>query len=467
MRKFYWYLTAYIKKHGLVFTLSLVSAIVLFSLFLPAFVSNLEKGQRKYIGIVGEYTLDTLPSVITNRLSVGLTTIEPDGSTVPALAERWTVENDGKTYRFVLKQNLFWNDGKPLEPSDLQYAFKDVETILTPNDIVFKLPDAYAPFPTLVSQPVFRTVSEPRFWFFTRQNKVGLGENKITNYSTQGTKLKQITIDGPDTRHIYRFYLTEEDAVTAFKMGEIDAIPDLQRKHDIFQWPTVSVTPTLHTDRYLAVFFNIRNSQFQKNIRQGLAYALDKPASDVRALGPISVDSWAYLESIKSYDKDPDRAVERLMDPIPGKPLQFELTTTTLFAAQAEAIKTQWEAIGDKAVTTCQSDSKVENKADCGNLDIAVQVRIASFPDVSSFEVLLVGQESPSDPDQYALWHSEQSTNFTGYKNIRIDNLLEKGRQSFNQQERTETYQEFQQFFLEDSPAIFMKYLETYAIERM
>jgi peptide/nickel transport system substrate-binding protein len=79
---------------------------------------------------------------------------------------------------------------------------------------------------------------------------------------------------------------------------------------------------------------------------------------------------------------------------------------------------------------------------------------------------LLIGQESPLDPDQYANWHSEQATNFSGYKNTRIDNLLEKGRTAKEQRERIEIYQEFQQFFLEDAPAVFLQHLESYSVQR-
>ena len=99
-------------------------------------------------------------------------------------------------------------------------------------------------------------------------------------------------------------------------------------------------------------------------------------------------------------------------------------------------------------------------------MKLKVSLKITNFPDVSNYEMLLIGQESPADPDQYQLWHSGESTNFTGYKNTRIDNLLEKGRQTTQFQERKEIYQEFQQFFLEDAPAIFIKHLDTYTISR-
>lgn len=156
MRKLYWYITAYIKKHGLVVIGSVVGAIVFFSFTIPGLVSQLEKNSYQYVGVVGEYNLTQLPPSIANQLSAGLTKVAEDGSTEPALAERWTVENEGITYRFVIKNDIFWQDGKKLTPEDVSYNLTNVETVVTPNDIVFRLPDPYAPFPTVVTAPLFR-----------------------------------------------------------------------------------------------------------------------------------------------------------------------------------------------------------------------------------------------------------------------------------------------------------------------
>ncbi len=142
------------------------------------------------------------------------------------------------------------------------------------------------------------------------------------------------------------------------------------------------------------------------------------------------------------------------------------MTTTNLFKSDADRIQETWEAFGDEAVTACQNSSEIENTSRCDNLDIDIAVRYTSFPDTNDFETLLIGQEIPADPDQYYLWHSEQATNFTGYKNTRVDKLLEQGRQVAEREERRGIYQQFQQFFLEDSPAVFLRHLESYEITR-
>lgn len=466
MRKAYWYASAYIKKHGLVFLVSIVLAVIFFSFFISSVINIIEKKDREYIGVVGEYALPDLPLQIKEQVSAGLTTIKEDGSVSPLLAERWTVEQEGQTYRFLIKKDITWQDGKTVFPQDIHYRFNDVETITTPNDIVFKLPDAYAPFPSIVSEPLLRTEKETRFFFFSRLKFIGIGENSITSYKTKGANFEEVTVESNSKKYIYRFYLTEQDAILAFKRGEVDVLPDLSRKYDIMEWENTTTSTQQNTDRYVAVFFNIRNGIFQKNIRQALAYATKIPEDKEAAFGPIDPKSWAYLAGAKQYEHDIQRASDRLLDEVPGEPLNLELTTTTEFEEIADSIKSQWEELGKVAVEACNTSKEIKDKASCQNLNIKVSVRVSNFPDTTNFQLLLLGQEIPTDPDQYDLWHSDRQTNITGYKNTRIDNLLEKGRKTFDQQQRKEIYQEFQQFFLEDAPAIFLYYLESYEVRR-
>jgi peptide/nickel transport system substrate-binding protein len=466
MRRLYWYLTAYTRKHGWVFLASLISAILFFSLVIPFLVGSVTLKSREYIGVLGSYTLTTLPDEIKKQLSVGLTEIADNQEVIPLLAERWVVEDDGKQYRFVLREDVVWQDGKELRPEDIQYQFVDVETIPTPNDVIFRLPDTFAPFPSVVSEPIFRQASQRYLWFFSRPMLIGIGSNKVIDYSRQGNRLTELVIETPKKRLTYRFYLTEDDLVHAFKSGEVDIIPDLSNPGGLQDWRNVEIIAHLQSDRYLAVFFNNADPLMSKNIRQALSYAVSNPNDETQALGPINPDSWAYLEGGKSYDKDLERAVERLMEELPPQPMELTLTTTQNFEERAEIIKQELEELGDVAVEECQNSSDISDKQRCAFLDIVVNIKISNFPDTNDFQLLLIGQESPVDPDQYFLWHSEQPTNFTNYKNTRIDSLLEQGRKTLDQQERTAIYQEFQQFLLEDPPAIFLEYLYSYEVRR-
>ncbi len=472
MRKYYWYLTAFLRKHGIWMIASVIFAIIFFSLLIPIIARRIDAKQRMYIGVVGEFTLTSLPPSIQNLISFGLTKIDEDGSVSPGAASRWIVEDDGKTYRFVVRDDLIWQDGKPLTTDDITYDFSDAETITTQNDIVFKLSDIFVPFPTVVSQPLFRFTEQPYLFFFTKPKVVGLGEYTVLDFERQkqqlqrSERLKELILDNPQERRIYRFYQTEKQAVDAFKRGEVDILTDLTSQHDIGDWPTTKVTQKLHPERYLAVFFDLNKPLFQKNIRQALSYSLKKPQDKTRAIGPINPDSWTYLSGAKSYEYDLDRAIERILSSLPQQKLEFTLTTTNSFASMADAIKKEWETFGQQAFEACQKDDDVEDKNLCDNAQIKVHIRISNFPDTSDFDALLIGMESPPDPDQYYLWHSDQTTNFADYKNTRIDSLLERGRQVADKQERKAIYQEFQQFLLEDAPAIFLEHLTSYDIQR-
>ncbi len=278
MRVLYWYITTYARKHGWILVLSLVAAILIFSLIIPIFAKKVVIKDHQYIGVIGEYDLYSLPQEVTSKLSAGLTAIVPDDHTVvPFLAERWTVEDEGKTYRFVIKKDVKWQDGKTLVPEDIKYNFHDVEVIYTPNDVIFKLPDVYVPFPHVVSKPVFRSGEMRYFLFFKKPTLIGLGDYQILDYKEQNKKITEISLESKDEILVYRFYQTEKDAVIGYKKGEVDIINDLSLKHDIYDWNSVRTTQRLNTRRYLAAFFNNSLPMFSKNIRQALSYATEVP----------------------------------------------------------------------------------------------------------------------------------------------------------------------------------------------
>lgn len=466
MRKLYWYISSYVRKHGLIFLASIVVALLFFSFLLPLLNKRLAFKKSTYIAIVGEYTLTDLPTPIKNQLSAGLTKIGADLQAEPLLADRWVVEDDGKQYRFVLKKDVMWQDGTKLKPEDIHYNFADVQTISTPNEILFTLPEAFSPFPVSVSEPIFKTEWEKKLFTADKMKIIGIGQYKMLDYKLKGNRLEEFKVDGPDARYIYRFYLTENEAVAAFKKGEVDVLLNISDCYDLCNWPNLEIAKELAYDDYLAVFFNNSDPLLTKNVRQALSYILDKNYQTARAIGPINPNSWAYLQGGKDYAKDYDRAIERLLDDVPHNPLHFELTTSSNFVTEAEAMKQQWESFSTFAIEKCQASDSVSDKTLCQNLDIKINLKISNFPDLTNYQLLLIGQESSIDPDQYFMWHSSQSTNFTHYKNTRIDSLLEKGRQSLELEERKTIYQEFQQYLLEDPPAIFLRYLDNYSIAR-
>jgi peptide/nickel transport system substrate-binding protein len=63
--------------------------------------------------------------------------------------------------------------------------------------------------------------------------------------------------------------------------------------------------------------------------------------------------------------------------------------------------------------------------------------------------------------------HSTQNTtNITHLNNPRIDKLLEDGRKTLDLNLRKSIYSDFQRFLVEEVPAIFLFYPETYTLTR-
>ncbi len=467
MRKYYWYLTIFIQKHGKVVLFSSLTTVIFFSLALPTFGRQLDFHQTKYIGLVGKFSIDTLPDEVSSLISSGLTRVESDGSTSPLLAERWVTEDEGKTFRFLLKKNLFWQDGKPLTPADLTYNFADVEIITTPTEIIFKMKNVFAPFPTLLARPIVRRENHKKFFFFDEKTIIGTGQYQVTSFKESGNHITEISLKAPTLSVVYRFYLTQEDAQNAFMRGEVDILPHLSSPGELNDWPTVEVTKKTLPNTYVAVFFNTQLPLFSSNeLRQALNYSVHKPTDETRTKGPLSTNSWAFKDVNKPYDFDQYRAIERLLKAPPREPIQFELTSVPLFAAEAEKIASTWQELGDKAAKVCHSDSEIKEKVLCDNMKMKISIRLTNFPDTSNFQALLIGQTSPLDPDQYSLWHSESRSNFTHYNNTRIDTLLVKGRQVIDSEARQAVYQDFQQFLGDDVPVIFIRYLDEYEVKR-
>jgi oligopeptide transport system substrate-binding protein len=68
---------------------------------------------------------DLISSSLHFMLFEGLTKITPDGSTVPAQAEKIDLSLDCKTYTFHLRE-CRWSDGTPVTAYDFEKAWKDI-----------------------------------------------------------------------------------------------------------------------------------------------------------------------------------------------------------------------------------------------------------------------------------------------------------------------------------------------------
>jgi peptide/nickel transport system substrate-binding protein len=479
-RTAYWYVQSFWHKYYKMLFLGLVMGVAIVIVF-PRLMTLLPQLKRtRYIGRVGLYSWADLPLDIQEKMSVGLTTLNEKGEPIPVLAERWSVEEDGKVFRFLLKDKLSWQDGKPFGPADIDYNFKDVQVIRTDHEIVYRLPDPYAPFATTVIQPLFRQVTRKRFGFFVQHQVIGLGEYRVQSIRYNGGTVGELVLENSSERLVYRFYSSEAAAVTAFRHGSIDMVEGISDISALLpeEKQKYTIVNNVNLRQFVALYFNTADTNLPREVRQALNYAAPKPDASselLRALTPISPTSWAYnsTNEINPFLYDMAQAITLYTAVNPQQPLQLTIDSALSLLPEAQQIADSWTQLGKATQTRCQQQgtSTTKNKdgtlpkaTSCDRFAINVAVRVAR--EIDNNQVLLIGREAPADPDQYSWWHSTQALNISRYQNPRVDKILEDARRETDQNKRKLLYFDMQKYLVDDVPAVFLYYLPSYTIKR-
>lgn len=429
--KRYWYTTliSLIVSVGVFFLVNNLSSVI--ANYVP---------ETRYVGLVGKYRLNNLPPKISKLISYGLTEILPNSrATSSPIISNWTINAEGKEYTFFLKEDITWQDGEPLKSNQVEYEIEGAEFSHQPGKVIINLDSAFAPLPTLLTQPIFKN------------KKIGLGEYQIKKIQIQGGAISSLLLvnkNQKNQRLAVNFYPSQEDLITAFQLGKIDEAWGLSELENIDNWKNIDIKAEKNINtNYIALFLNTRKPPLDnKRVRQALAYCLKKPPEKDRAINPIFPTSWAYNEDVKKYKYDPEHGrnlFEEGWDP--SEKISLKIVTLPELLEWAEKAKQNWQK----------------------NLNLEVKIQVSSYvPDYNNFDVFLGYGIIPPDPDQYTFWHSTQPENLTGVNNPKIDQLLEKGRKTIDLQERKEIYYDFQRALSEESPVIFLFYPKNYTIER-
>lgn len=404
-------------------------------------VPELPFNQRIVVGMVGSYNVDNLPLEVLHKVSRGLTYVDDYGKPQPDIAQSWSIKDNGKTYIFYLKHNVYFSDGENFTSSSIGYNFLDVK-VEKPQKytIIFKLNESYSPFLITVSQPVFRG------------NLIGVGEYKIVSTDISGSFVNSITLDSNKVKNktlIYQFYPTDNALKNAFVIGDIDKIvgsEDVNFDNTSFSvFKNAKVQEAIDYGHLVTLFYNTDDRILSdKRLREALSYAVpDSFSEGKRNYEPYPPQMWAYRES--DYQEDYTHAkllLAQSQSASEGASLEISLQTLPQYEQVAKEIAKSWQNIGIKTKITI----------------------VNTLP--TNFQVFLGDFRVPKDPDQYTLWHSGGMNNITNYKNLRIDKLLEDGRQTVDVQSRITIYADFQKYLLDDAPATFLYFPNYYTVTR-
>ncbi len=434
----------------------------------------------------------------------GLTRLNAQGSIEPDLALKWEASLDGLTYVFHLRSGLRWQDGAPLTaddvlftvglmqdpdfpgPPDVGALWRTVQVFKDDDRTVrFVLSEPFAPFLDYTTFGILpahllegtRAADLPSLEF--NLQPVGSGPFQVSEVEAkEGEILSVLLRPNPYYYGIkpylegvrFRFYPSYQSAFRAFQAGEVEGVgritlrelPQAQQEEDLNLYSAPLANQVL-------IFLNLAKKEelpfFQeKEVRQALLYALDRQGLVDRVLSgqaivahsPVLAGTWAYHESVRHYEYDPQQS-RMLLDGAgwvvpPGGSVRskgeqtfaFTLLTSTDPAqtAVAQEVARQWREIG-------------------------VEATIASLPPLElrdalerrDYQAALVELALPGNPDPYPLWHQTQITtgqNYAGLDHRRISEIIETARLAVDPARQAALYREFQELFADEVPAILL-----------
>lgn len=446
-RFFFWYLLSFTKKNFKIFAISLFSGLILIISLtsITPIIKTIFFNQKRIIGLVGEYQINQLPDNIKSEISNGLIYVNEKGEIIPVLINSWEELNQGKEFRLHIKKGLYWNNGQPFTAYDVNYQFKDVQIKVIDNyTIVFYLKQKLAVFPNYLSQPIIKA---------PLNGVAGIYKTTTIRFDKEGY-LKDIYLT-PNKKNlpfiIYRFYRSQDDLITAYKLGEIREFKTRNNKiaTKFKDWPNTKINKIIDYHQLMTLFFNLNNKLLkEKNVRQAINLAIAKKQfanQGSPSFGPIPPISWAYNPNLKRTIYDQEKAAQILSKySSASQPARLKLSTYYAYTDEAEKIKQALKKIG-----------------------LQIQIQYISHFDQNKFDLFLAYWKVPTDPDQYYFWHSTQERgNITHYKNIKVDKLLEDGRNSLNIEKRKKNYYKFQEVLNDDFPTDFLFYPYLFTIER-
>jgi peptide/nickel transport system substrate-binding protein len=247
--------------------------------------------------------------------------------------------------------------------------------------------------------------------------------------------------------------------LTALQYKRQTEYPAFEKAYNKFRYPGSGYT-------YLG--FNLKDPRFaDRRVRMAFAHAINKQelldgvvlGLGREATGPFRPGTWADNPKVKGVPYDPKKAAALLAEAgwttrnadgllvKDGKPFTFELLTN------------QGNDERKKVAEIVQASLR--------DLGVGVDIRILEWAALlkehvkkRNFDAMILGWGTGADPDQFVVWHSSQSgpddLNHISYKNPEVDALLEAGRSSCVQADRTRFYHRLHEVLAEDQPLVFL-----------
>lgn len=441
---------------------------------------------------------DSASSDICGMVFNGLVKYDKNINIIGDLALSWDIQEDGKVIIFHLRKGVFWHDGYPFTARDVEFTYKKlidpsvrtpysgdferIESLVVSDDYTVKIKYKEVFAPALSSwgmwiMPKHLLKNEDLNKTSFSRLPIGTGPYKFKKWKT-GDKIELVSnhnyFEGRPyiDRYIYRIIPDEATTFLELETQGVDmtSLSPLEytrqtnnsffkTHYNKFKYPSFGYT-------YMG--YNLTDPKFRDpRVRQAINYAVNKEEIIDTIFyglakvitGPFMLDSWAYNKDIKPVPYDPEKAGRLLKEAgwtdVDGDgwiqkgddDFEFTLLVNQGNAERlrcAELIQRHLKAVGIRMKIRVIEWSSMINE----------------FINKRRFEAVLMGWFLARDPDCYDIWHSSKTRegefNFIGYKNERVDALLEEGRGTFDQERRAQIYREIHDILYEEQPYLFL-----------
>lgn len=393
---------------------------------------------------------------------------------VPGLAESWK-QVDPLTLELKLRKNVKFHNGEPLTSKDVVFTlnrakeapsliafFADIDKVEAVDDYTVKI-TTKKPYGPLVNYLAHigagimneKAVKEKGADY--GQHPVGTGPFIFESWQSGDKIVLKANPDyyqGKATSDKLIFKVVPEgtNRTIALETGEADIAYDVEP----IDVDMIKSNPNLKLAQSSAMSvtylgFNTKKAPFdKKEVRQAIAYATNVDdiigavflGSAKKANSPVSPNVFGYNKDAKLYTQNIEKAKELLAKA--GYPNGFKTRIWT----------------ND---TNIRKDAAVILQDQLKQIGIDVQIEILEWGSYldrvanGEHDMFILGWSSSADSDSalYALFHSKNlggSGNRTFYVNKKVDELLDKARESTVPADRIEYYKELQNIIQEDLP---------------
>ena len=428
----------------------------------------------------------------------GLVRYDKDLKIEGELASTWDISADGLQIVFHLRPGVKWHDGADFSAADVEFTWRVMTDPKTPTAYGedFRQVKRFEVLDPLTFRVTYDKPFAPALisWGFSVMPKhllegkditasplarapVGTGPYRFKEWKA-GEKIVLEAYDGywegrPNIdRYLYRIIPDSATMFLELSAGNLDEM-GLDSVQYTRQTDTEFFKKNYRKYRYLAdaysyLGFNQKLPLFQdKRVRQAISHAINKQEIiDIvllglgqEATGPYKPGTWAHNANVKRYPFDQARAQALLAEAgwttkgpdgvlvNGGKRLAFTLMTN------------QGNKTRSKAAEVIQKNLKAVG------IDVSIRIVewaafLKEFVNPKKFDAVILGWTIPRDPDSFDVWHSSKTgpaeLNHVSFKNAEVDALLEKGRRTFDQEERRKAYARFQEILAEEQPYVFL-----------